>query len=593
MKKARRRMEKKLIFIFGMIFFVSLVMPLNLYAADTDENRKLKHEIEKFQEQLDELEERLDQTELHSATDRVSLGLELRTRVDSIRYSDISAAPSWLMAGFFTPVGTNPNTGAAWTAAEMNAITPGDVLSMMSSMPPGTTLQDMLATNGFNGATKNYIQSMMAALAAAGAVPDAETYNAKNDMIYTNKFRLNMNAKVNQNLSFSGRLAMYKVFGDSSEVKMMNGSLGDINLDGNTSSVPHGDTVHVERAYFNYTKDVGDVPINFSLGRRPATEGPPREYGNYSLEGGSPVATIINWQFDGASLSFGLEDVTGIPGAAFKLCYGVGFESGYGNSYSLSGSSIVDDATFGGFIATLYDNDETSVVLNYAHAWDITDGFSGTVVMPFIPYKDGEGVYTFTPNTGGYISRMEASTNIGDFDIASLVLRTNFSEYFSDIDLFVAPSWSRTHPSEISRNPYYEMMGQGLVSTADSEGKLESHDGYSIYAGVLFPMPFDARLGFEYNWGSEYWFNMTGAEDSLIASKLAARGQVYEAYYIQPVYRDNFFVKLGSQYYDYEYTGSGNPLGAPVKIDDLTAFDAFFPVVDTAWNTYLSATVRF
>ena len=105
-------------------------------------------------------------------------------------------------------------------------------------------------------------------------------------------------------------------------------------------------------------------------------------------------------------------------------------------------------------------------------------------------------------------------------------------------------------------------------------------------------MPLEARLGLEYNWGSEYWFNMTGAEDTLEDSKLSTRGSVYEAYYIQPIIEDNFFLKLGGRYFDYEYTGSGYPLGAPVKIDDLKATDALFPVTDTMWNVYLSATIR-
>jgi len=87
-------------------------------------------------------------------------------------------------------------------------------------------------------------------------------------------------------------------------------------------------------------------------------------------------------------------------------------------------------------------------------------------------------------------------------------------------------------------------------------------------------MPLDAKLGFEYNWGSEYWFNFTGAEDAIAGSKLAARGSVYETYYIQPIISNNFFLKLGMKYYDYEYTGSGNPLGAPVKISDKNVYKA-------------------
>ena len=133
-------------------------------------------------------------------------------------------------------------------------------------------------------------------------------------------------------------------------------------------------------------------------------------------------------------------------------------------------------------------------------------------------------------------------------------------------------------------------MGQGLLS---SNGELKSQDGYMIYAGVIFPMPLHARLGLEYNYGSKYWFNFTGAEDSLVSSKLATRGQVYEAYYIQPIFGRNFFVQLGGQYYDYDYTGSGNPLGEPVDIDSITSFDAVFPVTDKVWDIYLSATLRY
>ena len=243
-----------------------------------------------------------------------------------------------------------------------------------------------------------------------------------------------------------------------------------------------------------------------------------------------------------------------------------------------------------GFIADLFNNDTTSAVLNYAHAWDVTDGFTGLTVMPFIVSVDGNNQYTFSPNSGGYISRMQPSTNIGDWDAASLLLKTNLSEKLANIDLFFAPSWSHTKPSRISNNPYYALLGQGLLS---SNGDLQSRDGYSIYAGAIFPMPLEARLGLEYNWGSKYWFNFTGAEDSLVGSKLAARGQVFEGYYIQPIYKDTFFVKLGGQYYDYDYTGSGNPLGEPVSITDATAFDSLNAIIDKAWVAYLSATLRF
>ncbi len=437
--------------------------------------------------------------------------------------------------------------------------------------------------------TQAQINSMLASLPAGLMVP--ESYDADNDIIFTNKFHLNMRTRVSDSLSFTGRLAAYKVWGDSSGVKVNQGSLGDVTLDGNTAGLPHGDTIRLERAYFNYKKDIGSVPTNFSLGRRPSTNGPPLEYQDYGLEGGSPLATIINWQFDGASYTMGLEDVTNIPGAAFKLCYGVGFEGDWGNSYSLGNPQAdVDDVHMFGFIATLFDNDETSAVLNFAHAWDITDGFTGLTVMPFIVTETG-GTYTFEPNNGGYISRLEPQTEIGDWDAASLLLRTNLYERFSkDIDLFLSGSWSHTDPSKTSENPFYKMMGTGLLN---SNGELKSRDGYMIYAGAVFPMWLDARFGLEYNYGSQYWFNFTGAEDSLVGSKLAVRGSVYEGYYHQPIYKDNFFATLGMRYYDYDYTGSGNPMGEPLKISELNSLGALNPVIDKVWDAYLSLTFRY
>ena len=580
MKQNKRLKLRFFAGIFGLLFLLSLFSVSTAIAENDIQTLKeqlqnMSQQMEELQkkievmesadsekkEQIEEMDERLNKAELHTATDKISFGIDFRTRADSIHYQDIQVAPSALTNGFFVNYNpANPFLG------------------------------------GFNGGTLSELQSLIGSMAAMGAAPAPETYDVDNDIIYTNRLRLEMDAKVNNNLSFNGRLAAYKVYGDSTGVKFNQGSMGDITFDGTTSSLPHGDTIRLERAYFNYKNYIGSVPYNLSLGRRPSTEGPPLEYRNYSLEGGSPIATVINWQYDGASLSFGLEEVTNIPGFDIKLCYGVGFESDWGNSGSLSAASELDDVHLGGVIATLFDNDVSSAVFLYAHAWDITDGFTGLTVMPFIAYKDdldgvpGDESY-FEKNYGGFVSRVEPTTNIGDWDAASLLLRTNLTERFDkDIDLFLSGSWSHTSPSQISQNPFYELMGQGLLS---SNGNLESRDGYMIYAGAVFPMPLDARLGLEYNYGSKYWFNFTGAEDSLVSSKLAARGQVYEAYYIQPIFGHNFFVQLGGQYYDYDYTGSGNPLGKPVDIDELTSLDALFPVIDQVWNVYLSATFRY
>jgi hypothetical protein len=276
----------KLFPVMAAILAAILVLPMGAWAADDTQTlrkqmEEMKAQMEALQKKLDqvesesskqakdskEFEERLNKAELHTATDKLALGVEFRTRADSIHYQDIRVAPSSLTDAFFVPY----------------------------------------ASGGFNGGTLAQLQTAIGNMAAAGMIPDAEKVDADNDIIYTNRFRLEMQSKINSQLSFSGRMAAYKVFGDSTGVKFNQGSLGDVTFDGNTSSLPHGDTIRLERAFFNYHFDTETVPINLSVGRRPSTEGPPLEYRNNSLEGGSPLATIINWQFDGASLTFGLK----------------------------------------------------------------------------------------------------------------------------------------------------------------------------------------------------------------------------------------------------------------------------------------------
>lgn len=520
--------------------------------ALTAQLEALKAKIEESEaekeEELTEIQERLDDAELHTETDKISWGIDLRVRGDSIHYDDVAQAPDALVGAFFTPV----------------------------------------SQGGFNGATPEQIQQAIGQMAMAGMIPPPEKRDYDNDAILTNRLRLNMKAKINENLDFAGRVTSYKVWGDSTGVKAFN-ELNDVSFDGNTGSLPHGDQLRLERAYFNLKGDWGKTPVNFSLGRRPSTEGSPLEYQNYGLIGGSPLAHIINWQFDGASLAFGLEEHTGIPGFDFKLCWGVGFESGWTNDPAPINN--VDDVHMLGFISQLYNDEQTVATMNYAHAFDITDGFAGTTVMPFYATRNPDGTISFIPNLGNAVNLVLPETEIGDWDAITLLLTHNGQESLgTDIDLFLSLAYSHTNPSVVSNIPFYNIMGQGLLS---SNGDLSSRDGYSVYTGAIFPVYNGSRFGLEYNYGSKYWFNFTGAEDSLVGSKLAVRGHVGEAYFLQPIYRDNFFIILGFRYYDYEYTGSGNPLGAPVRISDLTALDALNPVLDTVWDAYLSTTVRF
>ncbi len=531
----------------------SIVMDLNDRLATAEEvlqqsleqQNKQGEQRQDVQDDLDELDKRVASTEEHSTLDRLNLSVDLGTQFNSLH---------------------------------INA--KGMPLSMQ---------------NGIMGYLTNVPSFTKNDLAAFAPFPAPEDQDIDNDSIFSTRIRIDMKARPADSLSFVGRLSANKVSGDSTGVKWYNGGPNAVTMDGNVHSTGSDSAIRLERAFFTYFDDIGTVPYHFSVGRRPALDGAPAEFSNANTVGGSPMAHGINWQFDGISLGFNLAETTGIEGSAFKFCWGNGFESGAGsgNSYSFSSSSEVDDMQFAGWIANLYENDKTKIINMYAHAFDVTDGFTGLVVMPFTVSgmdADGDGRYdsfSMAANNGGYISRTEPTANIGDIDIVTLLGQ---SEY-KDVGFFLDLALSHTRPSGISQSAMMQFFGtDGLLN---SNGEQSERTGYSVWAGVKTPVAWtDGTLGFEYNWGSQYWLGFTGGEDNIAGSKLATRGSAYELFYNQPFIDNKLMLSVGAQYYDYEHSGSGSPMGQPVKISELTSFDALLPVVDTMWNYYVNLAYR-
>lgn len=652
------------------------------FAADVT-LEELKSEISSLQDEVLKMSRRVDKNEVHRIKDKVDIGIELRSRVDSISYKDARALPAfandmlglWMrgyltntdytetgwdaaaydmdmdgtpettdgwndafmtnymddfagvMAGLFEPgselaaefaelanedqytgVMTNYNTAAAayMTAyqAAMTAYANGDTATYQTEMGNAQTAAQnaqqaamqafalMFSDTTVSAAEANVMKAMFKSI-------EPRKYDNNNSSIFTNKLRIRLNSRVNSNLSFTGRLAMYKVWGDATDNRWFNGQFNSMYMDGNASAVPTDDKIHVERAYFVYKNEIGPIDWHFSLGRRPSAYGPGKGNSEYAGLGGSPLASIIQWNFDGASLQFNFENlIEFLPGSFFKICYGRGYEDGWGSSNAyganngLIASPDVDDVDLLGFIVKFYDDEQYKVWYNYARGFGMTDGFTGSVVMPFaitgMDYDlDGEyDEYTFDMNKFGSPSRMEASSEVGDMEWHSFMLQ---GETFG-FSWFGSYSMSKSHPDGRSANAMYQFMDMDEML-----GTQSSKTGSSVWVGITTPeLPFTGgKFGVEYNQGSKYWVGMTGAEDDLVSSKIAVRGKVYEVYYHQPVVSNRLFISLGYQHFDYDYTGSGSYLGAPVKIDEATGLNTMTAVADKVDKFYASMTYRY
>jgi hypothetical protein len=402
-----------------------------------------------------------------------------------------------------------------------------------------------------------------------------EKHSYDNDILYTTRLRLSFRAKVYKNVRFSARLTMYKNWGDSTGVQVFDG-FNSVTMDGTDSGNTTGDWLRVERAYFAWSH-IGGSPFYLSIGRRPSTYGPPTQFRENEPRGGTPSGQVVNFDFDGITIGYSMSKLTGVDGQVLRFCYGQGYESQLGNGSLLTPETNLRDTHLGGFDFDILNDGTTFLQATAFEALDVTDGFKGLAVLPMI---NG-----FTqPNTNGFISRLQATENIGNMTLANV---TYSRQEMSGLDWFVALGWTRSDP-----NGRVSQMGFGGLLT-DTPGDTTARNGFSVYAGFRIPAPL-GKFGLEYNWGSKYWTPFTQAQDDIVGSKLAARGQVGEIYYIFDI-NPKMFIKLSGLYYDYAYTGSGSPVGKPEKISDVQANRAtsLFPVIDKVFDGNVSMTVKF
>jgi hypothetical protein len=408
-------------------------------------------------------------------------------------------------------------------------------------------------------------QQLMGMLLPETYVPETK---ANNKILYTNRLRLRLDSDVAENMHFSARLSMYKVFGDSTGVQVFNGQPTSMNVDGTTAGVPNSDQIRVERAYFSWNK-IGGSKFFLSIGRRPSTSGPPLQYREDEPRGGTPSGSLIDYQFDGITFGYNLTD-----NIIFRLCYGLGYESGFGNGdlVKMPQDRLKDVHFLGGNI-DLWSSENMLVQATVARAFDVTDGFNGLVVMPNNPLT-GETV------GAPVIMRFTPSTNLGAINLAGLTV----SRKIRHLDFFGSVNYVGLRPNRLT-TPFGGMMSDPFETP-------QNRNGAMFYAGVRYGFGEDdkTKLGFEVNHGTKYWFNFAQAEDDIIAPKTNTRGEVYEVYLTHRI-NNRFIVKADYIYYNYRYSGSGWHLGAPKLLTDTPILG--FPTYKNAQMFTISTIMRF
>jgi hypothetical protein len=400
----------------------------------------------------------------------------------------------------------------------------------------------------------------------------------KNSSLLSDRFGLNLKIQATDDVQVKARLLMYKLWGQETAgpVTGANAFFADKQsiFDGNLGHTPSSENLLVDQAYATWS-NIGGNPLWFSIGRRPSTGGVPtnlRENREKSGTAGTP-GMMIDYAFDGAT--FGIApSIDALPGFYAKLCYGKGYDSGYNST-----SNTMKDVNFIGLNVTPYETDNFRAELQYSRAM---------------------GIFAFPEGTSFAVPFMNTSfpnVNLGDIDQFGLNLTGRIDNVGpGNLNLFFSPAFSKTHPNGNTFGPGYGLMWD--VMSGES-----AKSGHAIYLGARYDVTSTGtKLGVEYNHGSENWITFTPASDDLVTSKLGTRGSVYEAYLIQEfrgaavAKMGKAFFRVGYQYYDFDYTGSNNWVGAPTKISDLAStpyMPLMFVPLKNAKDFYATFEVQF
>ncbi|MGE0051762.1 MAG: DUF3373 family protein, partial [Arcobacter sp.] len=149
---------------------------------------------------------------------------------------------------------------------------------------------------------------------------------SKNNALLTNRLWLGMGYKADDNSSFHGKLSYNKAFGDTADHGQSNTNPGYANFDWVTNENATDNSIKLKEAYWLYQKEKlfgADIPWAASVGRRPSTDGLPINIRN-DQQPNSPLSHTVDVEFDGFSLKFDTQSLTGLTGSWFKICGGRG-----------------------------------------------------------------------------------------------------------------------------------------------------------------------------------------------------------------------------------------------------------------------------
>jgi len=376
---------------------------------------------------------------------------------------------------------------------------------------------------------------------------------ASNDALITSRLYLDMKSAPNDKVSFQGQLAAYYIWGSHLIAE------DDPSFKSWSASSKASDTLmRVRKAYFIYSDD--ELPYSFSIGRRPSSDGFLINHRENVKEAGSPLAHITNMEVDAGMVKLNSDNL--VQGSYLKLIYGRAHAGGMETLYDATGyrpyaqddGDINENVDFFVALASLYDDGQYRLMGEHAIIFNTKGARAGIPIGAELP-------------DGGVNKSLDAGTaQLSALSLQVEGIGDEINDFLDDTTFFAS----------VARSLYEPDSGKELLGTTTDRR------GYSYWFGVNVPdmITDGGKFGLEFNHGTQFWTPMTWAEDTAVGSKIAVRGDAYEAYWnFNFLGEKNIPAQLRYTHIQHDYTPNIRCSGwvKPVPVD-ITSDDIRFSI---------------
>lgn len=326
-----------------------------------------------------------------------------------------------------------------------------------------------------------------------------------------------MNADINDKTKFYGRLSMAKNW------SQMGWSGSPLDLDAGRNTRSSGPVLYVDRAYLDYYITPEWIA---TVGRQPGTDGPGSNLRNNALRQSTYPALAINALGDAAVITYKPESLQD---------HKVAIRAAYGKTYQWDEEGKVrdwmsdqKDADANLYYAAVEGElpiegmGDNLILFNIAYLSDFALPLNnGPIALP----GAGSGATTILDDDG--------VVNLGDLTIANLHFE-NYKAFGTNFNYFLSLGYSHGNNSQLSPTL------SGILQTQGYNGKFNEEDGYAVHVGGRYDFTKALKVGYEFFWGSRYWYTMSRPSINDPLNIRMTRGTAHDFYVIYQLDRYQF-----------------------------------------------------